>query len=203
MLSILKHHRPSAVVALAAILASAGASVVSAQCTLYEHRRYDGEAYLLESGEGVSSLPGRWNDAVSSVRVSAGCELTVHQHRKFAGDRRVFTGDTSDIGGLWNDQISSASCSCLGSAHRACEMYQHLDFEGRTFVAEADVPYPSLGEGWNDVVSSVRVPRGCRLAIYQDYDFRGAARTISPGSYRSVGDSWNDEISSVQCLCRR
>ncbi len=196
-------HRAYPLALLAGLLSWIGANPAGAACTLYEHTRYKGEAYFLDSGEESNALPGSWNDRVSSVKVDRGCKLTVYQHRKYAGDRRAFTGDASDVGSLWNDEISSARCSCDEMAGpRSCELFQHMDFGGGSLLAESNAPYRRLDDGWNDQFSSLKVPRGCRLEVYQDYDFRGASRTVPSGSYRSVGDDWNDQISSLRCICR-
>ncbi len=80
-------------------------------CTLYEHANFAGGSFSLRGtmpwvGEG-------WNDKVSAVKVPESCHLTVYQHKDLGGDSRAFTpGSTAYIGDLWNDQVSSAICSC-------------------------------------------------------------------------------------------
>lgn len=170
-----------------------------AGCTIYEHSNYRGASKYIEGGHSLSSLGGAWNDKVSAVKVGRGCSLEVWQHRDFNGSREVFSKSSPHVG-VWNDEISSARCSCRQAAHAPCVMYEHADFGGKRYVVSANTKH-TLGHEWNDEVSSVKVPRGCRLLVYQHRNFRGDQRPFSAGSYPNIGNLWNDQISSARCLC--
>lgn len=80
-------------------------------CLMYEHINFTGEVLPIRGK--LNSVGANWNDKVSSVRVPNNCQLTVYQHIDYDGDNRVFgPGGVAFVGNLWNDQISSADCSC-------------------------------------------------------------------------------------------
>ncbi|RPA75957.1 hypothetical protein BJ508DRAFT_311569 [Ascobolus immersus RN42] len=60
----------------------------------------------------------------------------------------------------------------------------------------------NLGGDRNDVVSSIRTPKGLLYYcyFYEHIDCSGAALYIQEGwNSRYVGDNWNDRISSLYC----
>ena len=189
------------------------ATKAEAGCVMYEHRDYRGDRYYLHPGEQVFYVGDDWNDEVSSVNLSAGCHLRVYEHDDFRGEQKTFTRRSQYIGNLWNDEISSAVCSCprisrsrtdrsRTSRHRkTCTMYEHRDFAGDKYRLRANRRVDYLGNSWNDEISSVKVPRGCRLKVFEHADFRGASRTFRSGRDSYIGRSWNDRISSAACIC--
>lgn len=80
-------------------------------CLMYEHSDFAGQ--VLPVRGKLNSVGDSWNDKVSAIRVPNNCELTVYQHINYDGDSRSFgPGAVPFVGNLWNDQISSAVCSC-------------------------------------------------------------------------------------------
>lgn len=82
----------------------------------------------------------------------------------------------------------------------ACVLYEHAGFGGRTVFVPANGSVARFG-AFNDRLSSVQVPPGCRLTLHEDIDFRGASLSLS-GDVGFVGEVWNDEASSASCACR-
>ncbi len=98
-------------------------------CTVYEHRDLKGAKFNLShaesmqmGGEEIGSnfrtyyyVP-RWNDKISSFKVSSGCTITLWQHvgaYSGAGPRYVRSGKIVwYMGSAWNDQASWVDCSC-------------------------------------------------------------------------------------------
>lgn len=77
-------------------------------------------------------------------------------------------------------------------------LYEHKDFGGRVWVL------PPGNYSWienagipNDLISSVKVPKGYKLRIFEHKDFGGRARDIT-GSVSYLGDDWNDQASSAK-----
>lgn len=76
--------------------------------------------------------------------------------------------------------------------------YEHKDFGGKVWalpkgnyawVEDAGIP--------NDQVSSVKVPKGIKLRIFEHKDYAGKAREVS-GNISYLGDDWNDKMSSCK-----
>jgi hypothetical protein len=55
----------------------------------------------------------------------------------------------------------------------------------------------------NDVVSSVKVPHGCKTVLYQHAHYQGWAITLTPGNYKmaniqAINSNFNDNVSSIK-----
>jgi hypothetical protein len=81
--------------------------------------------------------------------------------------------------------------------------YEHISFNGASFTANADMPF--VGQEWNDRISSVRVPPGKTVVLYEHRDYGGQSLTLTgdapdlrqfPGPGRDR--TWNDAVSSIR-----
>jgi hypothetical protein len=57
-------------------------------------------------------------------------------------------------------------------------LYEHCDYLGKSMPigANGKTAYHNLGDQWNDKVSSVRVPPGMRLRLFEHANYRGSYR---------------------------
>lgn len=99
-------------------------------------------------------------------------------------------------------QALLALCALSGTmaaAHAELLLYEHDDFNGRSFTSHGRTDNLS-DVGFNDRASSV-VVRGGRWQLCTDAGYRGQCITLSPGSYPSLGAmGLNDSVSSVREL---
>lgn len=81
--------------------------------------------------------------------------------------------------------------------------YLHVDFTGSSLSAGSNMAY--VGSAWNDRVSSVHVPAGRTVVLFQHADFGGESLTLTadesdlrrhPGP--GPDGTWNDVASSIQ-----
>ena len=79
--------------------------------------------------------------------------------------------------------------------------FEHIYFEGASFSASSDMNF--VGWDWNGRVSSLSIPPGTTVTLYQHIDFGGQSLTVSgdnvdlrsfPGP--GADGTWNDEVSS-------
>lgn len=95
----------------------------------------------------------------------------------------------------------------LGWATRAdaqsVTLYGDINFSGGSFTASSDQSF--VGWDWNDLISSMSIPPGWSVTIYQHSDFGGDSRTLEGdvADLRHYGGpgpdgTWNDQISSVR-----
>ena len=82
-----------------------------------------------------------------------------------------------------------------------CEaiVYQHEGFRGEQFPITGSMP--TLGDRWNDRISSIRVISG-DWTFYQHDGYRGDQIRVGR-DVPDVGGTWNDRISSIQVLSGR
>lgn len=88
-------------------------------CEIYEDGGYRGERLRLEANTGLVTVGSVLDNAVSSVRVSENCTLTLFENRQYGGRDQSFRRDTSELGLGMNDLASSATCRCEAREARA------------------------------------------------------------------------------------
>lgn len=82
-------------------------------------------------------------------------------------------------------------------------MYQNGNFGGKVLPLAKGDSSGFFTKEWNDQVSSIKVPDGCALTVYENNNYGGSSRTYPSGKHKWVGDGWNDKISSAKCSCTK
>jgi hypothetical protein len=83
---------------------------------------------------------------------------------------------------------------------QAC-FFEHDNFGGRSFcVAPGQAVYNLADYGFNDSISSARIPWGMSVVVYEDAYFRGQGIELSGDVYSisMYGRFWNDRVSAIQ-----
>lgn len=78
--------------------------------TMYTDSDFGGSAVTFGIGEynmNAMQSAGIPNDSISSIKVPLGYKLTVFKDIDFGGANQVYSGDVSNVGNDWNDQITS------------------------------------------------------------------------------------------------
>ncbi len=177
---------------------------------------------LRDSIENLHSQ-GMGDDA-SSVCVPSGWRVILYQDTNFGGDALDLTGPVtiSDLkrerpqGKDWGDRISAVRVyqprkrlgRYQGQLPQGCDRYPVL-FERDTFrgkTASLSQQIPDLHrQGMGDDASSVCVPEGWRVVVFEDTNYRGDRLEIyGPDAIQDLkrdrpeGKDWGDRISSVQ-----
>lgn len=85
------------------------------------------------------------------------------------------------------------------SANAAClEMFEHSSYGGTKWSFCTGQSSPSLSR-WNDKVSSIKVPSGYIVTVFEHSGQKGD-RTNFTGGVSNVGSNWNDKISSYKLV---
>lgn len=158
------------------------------QVTLYQDSDYRGTSRSF--GVGRYNYTGISNDSLSSIRVPAGLKVILFEHGNFGGNRCVLVQDTPNMAGA-NDKISSFVVEELGTPQVI--IYSDSDYRG--WSVELPVgSYSGLGIG-NDRLSSIIVPAGYRVTLYEDGPFKG--RSLELNSSRANLGDFNDRATSA------
>lgn len=198
-----------------------------AECNLYDLGNFGGSPRTLAPGERLGNLGRSWDNRTSSINMTDNCKVTIYADPNFKGESKTLTTSSNSLGSLWDNQASSAVCSCTPPAdwnaggnwhHRRdgnrlyappppppqqiCHLYRDADFQGGELALSANMQFASLGYGMDDQTSSVKVPQGCSLTVYSHEGLDGRSRVFQEGDYNFVGEMWDDRISSAQCACR-
>lgn len=90
-------------------------------------------------------------------------------------------------------------------------IYQDTNFRGDSRAVVTDAPdlddlpgCGGAGADWDDCISSIRVPRGWEITVFEHDDYTGASMTFTADvvdleqQRGPCGDDWDDCISSIQ-----
>jgi hypothetical protein len=174
--------------------------------TLYEHDNYGGRGWTFADDEPDLA---RYDlaDRISSLRVNGG-RWNVCVDANYSRCREI-TGNVPrlrDVG--LNDRISSlqeigsrpGGPGLPGGPLGRAVLYEDVNFGGRSIVV--DGPVRNLGElGFNDRMTSLRLPPGESWVICSDANFQGRCATVS-GDVPSVPVGFNDRVSSLRPVRR-
>jgi hypothetical protein len=139
----------------------------SGQVVLYDLSNYSG----ISQGFGVGrhDLPNSTvigDNRASAIRVPAGLRVTAFIHASFGGEARVFTSNTDLVAAGFSDAISSIVVSLASDPQLdVVSFYENANFAGERVVygVGSGLFYSTL---WDQRVSSVRVPSGFKLTLY-------------------------------------
>lgn len=158
---------------------------------VYEHTGFGGRYQLLAPGRYDVGQLSIGNDVISSVMVPPGWRVTLYQHAGFQGATVSLTADTPAVPSNWNDQASSI----LVEADVLPVVFEHNDYAGRSQglnVGRYDISHLAIG---NDIISSVKVPAGWKVTLFEHAGFQGAAKVITANT-PGLPD-FNDRASSL------
>ncbi len=114
-------------------------------------------------------------------------------HSKYAASRAI----------LRNRDLQQCRIRGGGPAVPAnsCAVYQQNGFQGRSRTIRDGESVEALDtDGWDDVISSVRLAKGCHLDAWKQAKFNGS-KLVLLKSYDNVGSQWDNQISSLKCTC--
>jgi hypothetical protein len=182
------------------------------QVMLFEDCSLRGYSSSLSPGRYNTRQLGIRNDALSSIRIPSGWNVTVYKEGDFRGSSRTFYSNVYCLDGEYNDQASSIVVTGPGgvdngyippqnnndytSARERVTVYDQCNFGGLSYgFSPGRYNYNGLGIG-NDKISAIRIPNGFRITVYQAKDFNGASRTYTYDQ-SCLDGQWNNQISSM------
>jgi hypothetical protein len=164
----------------------------------YMDDQFRGDSFCANAGESVRNVGGRFNDRISSIRISGRLEVTVFENDNFDGSRRTFNRDVTNLQDIgWNDMITSFQVSGdnrggdnRGEDNRGWDNRggdnRNGDNRGDDRGYDRRNPEPRNG-----------------ACFYVDSDFRGERFCLNAGEEeRNVGRRFNDRISSMRIFGR-
>ncbi|EPX62627.1 hypothetical protein D187_008815 [Cystobacter fuscus DSM 2262] len=159
----------------------------------------------LQGGGGVQALaPGVYNlaaigmgdNAVSSLMVPSGWTVTLYEHPNFYGRRKTFTSNTTYVGDDF-ENITSAIIVQGPSNTGPAVIFDDLQLQGGG--AQALVPgiyhLSDIGMGDN-AVSSLMVPPGWTVTLYEHPNFYGRRKTFTSNT-TYVGNDFENITSAI------
>lgn len=158
---------------------------------------FSGQSKSLGVGRYSSDQLGIGNNELSSIKVPKGFRVTLYDGDAFEGRSLVVTGDSRAsffVEKNFNNLASSIVVDLIPMA-----LVYEGDYSGVSArLAEGRYVGHDFGIG-NDQLSSVRVPAGLRVTLYEDENFGGRSLTLTNDSGTDVlqKQGFNNETSSV------
>jgi hypothetical protein len=167
-----------AIIFFGALILTSGSSL--AGVTLYEDINYGGtsETFTSDDSDLRDNLIG--NDAVTAIKVSAGCTVTLYQDINYGGTSETFTSDDSDLRDnlIGNDAVTAIKVQC-GTTLSGVTLYEDINYGGtsETFTSDdSDLRDNLIG---NDAVTAIKVPAGRTVTLYSDINYGGTSETFT------------------------
>jgi hypothetical protein len=84
------------------------------ECTveMYQHASYEGTKVVLTSNT-ADMRTVNFNEIISSMKISAGCQVIAYENVNYQGKSKIFTGEISWVGNDFNDMLSSFQISAI------------------------------------------------------------------------------------------
>ncbi|MDD5394245.1 MAG: Cys-every-fifth RiPP peptide CefA [Thiothrix sp.] len=160
--------------------------------TIYQGDNYTGANYILGIGSYDINDLSMYNDDISSVRVPQGLEISLYQHPNFRGEVRKYTADTPRLESNVDNQASSAV------VQKVITFYEHTYYRGSSATLGVGVYKDATAMGLPDnTISSLRVPYGMLVTLYEYPDFQGDFRTYYSDCAETIVANFNDKASSI------
>jgi hypothetical protein len=168
----------------------------AADVCFFEHYNYQGASYCSPAASG--EVGAVVVDRVSSVRVPAGARITLYQHPGFSGTSLRLDADTPNLTDRgFNNLTSSFKVAAVVTppAAGAVCFYEDYDYRGQsecTDAADGDIRVVI------DRVSSVKVPAGVRVSLYEHAGSAGRRLVLSGDTPNLSASGFNNLTSSYQ-----
>lgn len=164
----------------------------SGKVVLYEHADYLGVSVALDLGrhtnEDFSLLTGK----LSSVKVPEGYIVTLYENSDFTGNKKILTQDTvflTDFNDITSSVVVSEDKITLFKDSRYSGESVKLGVGRYTFQ-----DFANIGD---DAVTSIIVPEGLKVTLYENSDFTGIQKVITENTDYNHAD-FNDKTSAVE-----
>jgi hypothetical protein len=161
--------------------------------------------YAFSSGGFTGSFqafaPGRYdmsqltlgNDTIRSLQVPEGWRVTLYQHVGFAGTTQEVTRDASELGSM----SGQASSLVVEMPPWGVTIYKDADQKGTSLTLMPGRHSSLSNLGFPDnVFSSVAIPSGWRVTLFEHESFAGKTAVLTSSS-PTVPSSFNNETTSL------
>ncbi|HSQ89767.1 beta/gamma crystallin-related protein [Romboutsia sp.] len=159
---------------------------------IYEDANYQGKVQELQLGEyNLNQLSIGYN-TLSSIKVPVGFQVTLYEHADFEGKSKIITCDMPWVGSNFDNITSSIKVEVI-----TVKIYEQPNYEGK--VQELQLGQYNLNQLniGNDTLSSIKIPLGFQVILYEHADFKGKSKVITYDT-PLIGDGFDDITSSIR-----
>ena len=179
---------------------------------LFQHgtddEQFPGEVWRLEPGELHHEDHFHENE-VSAVLIPQGLRVALYEEGQYHGRRLLLGPGMHNLATHgWNDRVSSARVEGPASL----ELFEHsVNFDERegavwTLALDQDAHdqfFEAPGDFDDGTLSTVRVPEGYEVILFDDAAGEGLALVLKAGQHELDPRGFNDRVSAIRVLRSR
>ncbi|NJL42604.1 MAG: hypothetical protein HC935_02900 [Pseudanabaena sp. SU_2_4] len=169
---------------------------------LYDDLNYRGDRIIVDK-TGYYAFPRYFDNRLSSVVVPKGLEVTLFEHYDRGGRSIVLRAGRHNLSDF-NDIVSSMVVRNADEVNnpdnepipgrREVQFYDDMSFRGDRIVVDK-TGYFAFPRYFDNRLSSVIVPKGYEITLFENYNQRGNSLVLRPGRHNL--SNFNDMASSV------
>lgn len=169
---------------------------------LYDDLNYRGDRLIVNT-TGYYAVPRYFDNRLSSVVVPKGLEVTLFEHYDRGGRSTILRAGRHNLSDF-NDTVSSMvvrNADDVGNpgnqpipGRREVQFYDDMNFRGDRIVVDK-TGYFAFPRYFDNRLSSVVVPKGYELTLFENYNQGGDSIVLRPGRHNL--SNFDDVASSV------
>jgi len=153
---------------------------------LFKKKDFRGEHKFIT--EDYTSLDGCLSYGIESIRVPSGWEIWIYQGDNFTGRHKKLTSDWDGLANTdwqWHGNLRSIRIirSTIAWQPKQAEspvvrLYEDKDQQGAVMELNNEWTVISSDEFWNDRISSIEIPPGVEVHLFEHSNYRGKVKIL-------------------------
>lgn len=177
-----------------------------AMIKVYKDNNFRGRSEILSQSDADLSDNIIGNDAISSLKIPANMEVILYAHANFRGRSVTLNEDMNSLKSLdFNDKVSSIKIKRrhvyvpIDQKQEGILLFEHRYYQGKNKVIFDDCSNLALLNFGNKTLSSIQIPAGYEVILYEGPNFTGRSEMINCDD-GDLGNNQigNDRVSSIR-----
>lgn len=183
-----------------------GNNNTSSLATFYTECNYSGNSIRLQPGYYQGDKLGMFRFDISSAEIPSGLRVKVYNNENMSGSYILLSGNTSCMDYNTNNRIGSIVIEESGWGNNNntppatdVVIYADANYRGQSATLLPGTYSTMAQAGFPDkALSSLVLPAGYRVVIYEYENFGGKSYTITESKSSFSFSGWNDRASSIK-----
>jgi hypothetical protein len=174
--------------------------------TFYTECDFRGNALRLMPGSYSGAKLGLLKNSIASVQVPAALRVKAYSSESMFGSASLLTDDVNCLDQNLRNRIASLVVEYrngVGNTQQGGNenviIYTDANYQGQsaTLLPGNYSTMAAAGNFPNDAVSSLYIPQGYRVVLYENENFSGKSTTLTASRSSFFLSNWNDKTSSI------
>lgn len=178
--------------------------------TFYSECNYGGNAIRLQPGYYSGEKLGMFKYSIESAQIPSNLQVKAYiNNESLYGDSRIISGNSSCFDYNLKDKIGSLVIETKSGyysgnsnlpTYDAVVLYTDANYKGQSsYLLPGSYSSMAQADGFpTQALSSLHVPPGFRVVIYENENFGGKSMTITSSRSGFAYTNWNDRAASIK-----